>query len=76
MSNKFQPKLADALKGQRPRVDGGDSRSVHPEQAPEQFDPAEARQHNREVNAGLHSNKDRLVDVGRGNQAAGRQKGR
>ena len=75
MSDKFQPKLSDALKNQQPKVDGGDGRSVHPEQAPEQFDPTEARQHNREVNAGIHGNKDRLVDIGRGEQTAGRQKG-
>ena len=72
MSNPGQPKIADALKDQQPKMDGGEGHSVHPEHAPEQFDPAAARAHNREVNEGIKSNKDRLVDIGRGEQTAGR----
>jgi hypothetical protein len=81
MAEPYEPKLTDALKGhqpapegKQPQVDGGGGRSVHPEQTTDQFDPADARQHNREVNEGIHGNKDRLVDIGRGGQAAGRQK--
>jgi hypothetical protein len=80
MSKPYEAKLTDALKGQmpttedsQPRVDGGGGHSVHPEQSADQFNPAEARQHNREVNEGLKGNKDRLVDIGRGEQTAGRQ---
>jgi len=59
-----------------PKVDGGAGHSVHPERSPEEFDPARERQHNREVNAGIKGVKDHMVDIGRGNQTAGRQKGK
>ncbi len=72
-----QPKLADALKDQQPQVDGGDGTSVHPEQSPDQFNAAEARQSNREVNAGIENQDERLVRLGRGQDTKGRgsQKG-
>ena len=63
-------KLSEAVEGQIPPE--GHQNADRPGRSPHEPDPAEVKQHNAQVNQGLRSNKDRLVDIGRGEQASGR----
>ncbi len=73
MSDEHKVKLTDALKDQQPKLDGDGKNAAHPELQPEEPHPSAMKQHNAQVNEGLSGNKERLVDIGRGEQTAGRQ---
>jgi len=76
MADLGKHKLTDALKDQ-PKVDGGDGKSVHPEQQPDPVNAENAVPNNSHVNAGFQSRDDFLVHIGRGHDTSGRgsQKG-
>lgn len=69
MNDKLVPKykMTDALPDSEPADESG-----APEPSSKGPEKADLKQHNAEVNQGLGSNKERLVDIGRGDMAAGR----
>jgi hypothetical protein len=72
MAELGKPKLADALKGTSAEAPGENLEAGRPENM-EDAGIAEMKNDNAQTNAGIQSNKERLVDIGRGNLAAGRR---
>ena len=65
-------KLVDALEGQEPPPVNAHAEAPKPG-GPAHHDPKAAqKQHNAEVNQGIKSPKDHMVDIGRGEEIKGR----
>ena len=67
MSDLSRPKLADAMKGHdtAPKDD-------HPAHPHRNFEPADVKQENAQVNQGIKDQDQRLVNLGRADQTTGR----
>ena len=68
MADLSKPKLADALRDP-PTAAPAAPEPTHPGR---DFEPADVRQHNAEVNQGIKDQDQRLVGLGRGEQTKGR----
>ena len=67
MSDLSKPKIADALKGHDTAPP-----DAHPSHPKRDFDPADVKQQNAQVNQGLKDQDQRLVELGRADQTTGR----
>jgi hypothetical protein len=65
-------KLTDALPDE-PAEPVDRPAPARPGQAPHKADPAAVKQHNAEVNRGIEDTEERLTEIGRAHQNAGRQ---
>ena len=72
MAELGRPKLADALKD-TPAEDAGENLEAGRPEQMKDAEPSEIKNANAQVNEGIQTNKERLVDIGRGHLAAGRR---
>lgn len=73
MSGIRRYKLTDALNGPKPEADSGRAESTSKRQREPIAEQTREAQESGEARGAVATNRERMVDIGRGNQQAGRQ---